>query len=70
MNIQVLKGFNARKRLRDGTDGGFAPLPVGTYIAKPTEDGHMAIEKSDGAFVYLSLSKLEEHISNKDLLLF
>lgn len=70
MNIQVLKGFNARKRLSDGTDGGFAPLPVGTYTAKPTEDGCLAIEKSDGNLVYLSLSKLEEHIDNKDLVLF
>lgn len=70
MNIQVLKGFNARKRLSDGTDGGFAPLAVGTYTAKPTEDGYLAIEKSDGNLVYLSLSKLEEHIDNKDLVLF
>jgi hypothetical protein len=69
MNIQVLKGFNARKRLSDGTDGGFAPLPVGAYTAKPTEDGFLAIEKSDGSLVYLSLSKLEEHINNKEVLL-
>jgi hypothetical protein len=69
MNIQVLKGFNARKKLSDGTDGGFAPLLVGTYTAKPTGDGDLAIEKGDGAIVYLSLTKLEEHINNKDLLL-
>lgn len=69
MNIQVLKGFNARKRLSDGTDGGFAPLAVGTYTAKPTEDGYLAIKKSDGSLVYLSLSKLEEHINGGDLLL-
>lgn len=70
MNIQVLKGFNARKRLSDGTDGGFAPLPVGIYTARATEDDHLTIEKSDGSLVYLSLSKLEEHIDNKDLVLF
>jgi hypothetical protein len=39
MNTQVLKGFNARKRLSDGTVGGFASLPIGKYTAKPTEDG-------------------------------
>lgn len=70
MNIQVLKGFNACKRLSDGTDGGFAPLAIGKYTAKPTEDSHLAIEKSDGSVVYLSLSKLEELIDNKDLVLF
>jgi hypothetical protein len=69
MNIQVLKGFNARKRLSNGTDGGFAPLAIGKYTAKPTEDGHLVIEKSDGNLVYLSLSKLEEHINGGDLLL-
>lgn len=69
MNIQVLKGFNARKKLSDGTDGGFSPLLIGTYTAKPTEDGDLAIEKSDGTLVYLSPTKLEEHINNKDLLL-
>lgn len=70
MRIQVLKGFNARKHLSDGTDGGFAPLAVGSYTAKPTGDGFLVIEKSDGSLVYLPLSKLEEHIDNKDLLLF
>lgn len=69
MNIQVLKGFNARKRLSDGTDGGFAPLAIGFYTAKPTEGGHLAIEKSDGSHVYIALSTLEERIANKEVLL-
>ena len=69
MNIEVLKGFNARKRLSDGTDGGFAPLPIGTYKAKRTEDGYLAIEKIDGSYVYIPLSTLEEKISNKEVLL-
>lgn len=68
MKIQVLKGFNPRKRLSDGTDGGFTPLSVGTYTAKPTEDDHLAIDKSDGNLVYLSLRKLEQHVNDGDLL--
>ena len=69
MNIQVLIGFNARKRLSDGTDGGFAPLAVGAYKSEPTGDGYLAIEKSDGSVVYISLEILEEKIASKEVLL-
>ena len=57
-----------RTKLSDGTDGGFAPISIGSCSAKPTEDGNLAIEKSDGTVVYLALAKLEDHITNGDLL--
>ena len=69
MKIQILKGFNARKRLSDGADNGFAPLVVGTYKAKSTGDGYLAIEKSDGTLAYITLQTLEAKIASKDLLL-
>lgn len=70
MRIKVINGLNARKRLSDGTDGGFAPLAIGTYQAKPTQDEHLAIEKSDGNLVYLSLTTLEEKIYSREIVLF
>jgi hypothetical protein len=56
MNIQVLIGFNAGKRLNDGTDGGFAPLAIGAYKAKPTGDSYLALKR---AVVLLFISVLK-----------
>lgn len=57
MNIQALKSFNARKRLSGGADVDFVPLPIGTYTAKLTEDGRLAVEKKRGQ---LGLSILKQ----------
>ena len=70
MRIRVINGFNALKRLNDGADSGFAPLAIGIYQAKPLQGSHLAIDKGDGNFVYLTFTALEEKIYSRDLVLF
>jgi hypothetical protein len=63
VEIQVIKGFNARKpKLADGTDAGFTPLLPGSYRGEINADGDLSLRKSNGDVALLSVHKRQEKI--------
>ena len=69
MKIKVLVGFNARRKLSDGTINGFIPINPGEYTAKNNQDGYLEIQRQDGSSGFISLDTFEKLISNSGITL-
>ena len=64
MEIQVIKGFNARKpKFADGKDAGFTPLLPGRYSGEINANGELSLTKSNGDEALLSVQMREEKIA-------
>ena len=63
MEIQVIKGFNARKpKFADGKDAGFTPLLPGNYSGEINADGDLSLGKPNGEIALLSAQMRLEKI--------
>ena len=70
MDIQVIKGFNARRpRLADGTYSGFTPLLPGTYCAEFDQEGDLILHKANGEAAFIPPEHRQEKIEGGYLVL-
>ena len=68
MDIQVIKGFNARRpRLADGTYAGFTPLLPGTYSGEIDGEGDLILQKANGEAAFIPPEHRQQKIEGGDL---
>ena len=63
MEIQVIKGFNARKpKFADGKDAGFTPLLPGHYSGEINTEGDLDLTKANGETALITVQMRQEKI--------
>ena len=63
MEIQVIKGFNARKpKFADGKDAGFTPLLPGNYSGELNADGDLDLTKANGETALITVQMRQEKV--------
>jgi len=67
MEIEVLIGFMGRKII-DGRDYGFTPVPIGTYPIRFINNQQMEITKPNMTICHLSIDKLEQKVLANEII--